>query len=129
MINNELTLINCNLFQRRVCHVSCQRTLRPCLLLRNLPKFMMKSMSLFMWLLEWITQNLFLEMVGFLKSHFLASVPVLYEAALQNEVGTALTSAGALVTDSGDKKGRSPKDKRIVDEPGSTNDIWVRKRD
>ncbi len=82
-----------------------------------------------MWLLEWITQNLFLEMVGFLKSHFLASVPVLYEEALQNEVGTALTSAGALVTDSGDKKGRSPKDKRIVDEPGSTNDIWVRKRD
>lgn len=31
---------------------------------------------------------------------------------------------GALVTDSGEKKGRSPKDKRIVDEPGSSADIW-----
>jgi ATP-dependent phosphoenolpyruvate carboxykinase len=53
-----------------------------------------------------------------------ASVPVLYEEALQFEAGTALTAQGALVTDSGEKKGRSPKDKRIVDEPGSSADIW-----
>ncbi|TPX45263.1 phosphoenolpyruvate carboxykinase (ATP) [Synchytrium endobioticum] len=52
------------------------------------------------------------------------SPPVLYEEALKYERGTAITSSGALVTDSGAKKGRSPKDKRIVDDPGSTNDIW-----
>ncbi len=50
---------------------------------------------------------------------------VLYEEALQYEYGTALTAQGALVTDSGLKKGRSPKDKRIVDEESSVNDIWV----
>ncbi|KAJ3054792.1 Protein kinase C-like 1 [Rhizophlyctis rosea] len=53
-----------------------------------------------------------------------ASIAVLYEEALTHEKGTALTSSGALVTDSGAKKGRSPKDKRIVDETTSTNDIW-----
>jgi len=53
-----------------------------------------------------------------------ASVAVLYEEALQYEHGTALTASGALVTDSGAKKGRSPGDKRIVDEPGSNEDVW-----
>ncbi|KAJ3116079.1 Protein kinase C-like 1 [Phlyctochytrium bullatum] len=53
-----------------------------------------------------------------------ASIPVLYEEALAHEKGTALTSTGALALDSGAKKGRSPKDKRIVDEPQSTNNIW-----
>ncbi|KAJ3086556.1 Protein kinase C-like 1 [Quaeritorhiza haematococci] len=53
-----------------------------------------------------------------------ASVPVLYEEALEFEGGTAITASGALVTDSGAKKGRSPKDKRIVDEETTTNDVW-----
>ncbi|KAI9202800.1 ATP-utilizing phosphoenolpyruvate carboxykinase [Polychytrium aggregatum] len=53
-----------------------------------------------------------------------ASVAVLYEEALQYEAGTALTSSGALFTDSGAKKGRSPKDKRIADEPSTVEDIW-----
>ncbi|NUP10026.1 MAG: phosphoenolpyruvate carboxykinase (ATP) [Polyangiaceae bacterium] len=48
----------------------------------------------------------------------------LYELALQREHGTAITSTGALVALSGSKTGRSPKDKRIVEEPGSTDDIW-----
>jgi len=52
------------------------------------------------------------------------SAPLLYEQALKSEKGTALTSSGALVTDSGTKKGRSPKDKRIVDEPSTSADIW-----
>ncbi|KAJ3177947.1 Protein kinase C-like 1 [Irineochytrium annulatum] len=52
------------------------------------------------------------------------SIPLLYEEALAHEKGTALTSTGALALDSGAKKGRSPKDKRIVDEPQSTKDIW-----
>lgn len=53
------------------------------------------------------------------------SVSVLYEQALKSEKGTALTASGALVTDSGAKKGRSPKDKRIVDEPSTSADVWV----
>jgi len=53
-----------------------------------------------------------------------ASPAVLYEQALALETGSALTSTGALVTSSGHKTGRSPKDKRIVDEPSSTNDVW-----
>ncbi len=48
----------------------------------------------------------------------------LYEAALRNEKGAALTRTGALVALSGEKTGRSPTDKRIVDEPSSTDDIW-----
>ncbi|OZJ02676.1 Phosphoenolpyruvate carboxykinase [ATP] [Bifiguratus adelaidae] len=52
------------------------------------------------------------------------SVPVLYEEALTHEEGTVVSSAGALCAYSGKKTGRSPKDKRIVDEETSTNDIW-----
>lgn len=47
------------------------------------------------------------------------SVPVLYELALQNENGTAISDTGALITYSGEKTGRSPKDKRIVKHPDS----------
>jgi phosphoenolpyruvate carboxykinase (ATP) len=54
-----------------------------------------------------------------------ASVPVLYEQAIAYEKGTAIIASGALATDSGAKKGRSPNDKRIVDEPSSVGDIWV----
>jgi len=52
------------------------------------------------------------------------SVPVLYEEALLHEEGTVISSAGALVSYSGKKTGRSPKDKRIVDEPDSSGNIW-----
>ncbi|KAF7731857.1 Protein kinase C-like 1 [Apophysomyces ossiformis] len=52
------------------------------------------------------------------------SVPVLYEEALTHEIGTVISSTGALCAYSGKKTGRSPNDKRIVDEEGSTNDIW-----
>jgi phosphoenolpyruvate carboxykinase (ATP) len=50
---------------------------------------------------------------------------VLYEQAIAYERGTAITASGALATDSGAKKGRSPKDKRIVEESSSVEDIWV----
>ncbi len=50
--------------------------------------------------------------------------PVLYEAALKYEEGSAITATGSLVAMSGEKTGRSPKDKRIVDEPSSTEDVW-----
>lgn len=48
----------------------------------------------------------------------------LYELGLRNEVGTAIVSSGALVAMSGDKTGRSPKDKRIVSEPSSKDEVW-----
>ncbi len=48
----------------------------------------------------------------------------LYEQALRNEPGSAITSAGALVALSGEKTGRSPKDKRVVLEPGSKDEVW-----
>lgn len=35
-----------------------------------------------------------------------------------------ITSSGAIATDSASKKGRSPLDKRIVDEPSSSKDVW-----
>ena len=53
-----------------------------------------------------------------------ASVAVLYEEALKHEEGSAITSSGALATTSGAKTGRSPKDKRIVLEDESKDDIW-----
>ena len=52
------------------------------------------------------------------------SPALLYERALQYEKGSNITSAGALATRSGAKTGRSPLDKRIVDEPESSRDVW-----
>ncbi|ODQ81681.1 hypothetical protein BABINDRAFT_159939 [Babjeviella inositovora NRRL Y-12698] len=52
-----------------------------------------------------------------------SAVPTLYEDGLL-EKGTTISSTGALMAFSGKKTGRSPKDKRIVDEETSTNDIW-----
>lgn len=52
-----------------------------------------------------------------------SSVPVLYEMGLRNEKGTAISSTGALLVYSGEKTGRSPKDKRIVRHPDSENNI------
>jgi phosphoenolpyruvate carboxykinase (ATP) len=48
----------------------------------------------------------------------------LYELALHFEEGSAISSTGALIAMSGAKTGRSPKDKRIVREPGSADNIW-----
>ncbi|EAU91574.2 phosphoenolpyruvate carboxykinase [Coprinopsis cinerea okayama7 len=48
---------------------------------------------------------------------------VLYEEAIRNE-GAIISSSGALINFSGKKTGRSPKDKRIVYEETSKDDIW-----
>ena len=47
-----------------------------------------------------------------------------YEAALKFEKGTAISSTGSMIAYSGKKTGRSPTDKRVVDEPEVANDIW-----
>jgi phosphoenolpyruvate carboxykinase (ATP) len=49
---------------------------------------------------------------------------VLYEESLRYEPGASLTNVGALVAYSGEKTGRSPKDKRVVKQPPSEADIW-----
>ncbi len=52
-----------------------------------------------------------------------APIASLYEDAILNE-GAVISSSGALINFSGKKTGRSPKDKRIVYEDGSKDEIW-----
>ena len=67
-----------------------------------------------------------LEKHGISVKHVIrnAAPAALYENALKYEKGSAISATGALVALSGEKTGRSPKDKRIIDEPSSTDDIW-----
>src|SRR5215213_7445915 len=48
----------------------------------------------------------------------------LYEHAIRFEKDATIAENGALVAYSGVKTGRSPKDKRVVENPASKNDIW-----
>ena len=59
------------------------------------------------------------------KIHLKRNAPValLYEDAIRNE-GAIISSSGALINFSGKKTGRSPKDKRIVYEDTSKDNIW-----
>eukprot|EP00475_Leptophrys_vorax_P006260 TRINITY_DN1384_c0_g1_i1.p1 TRINITY_DN1384_c0_g1~~TRINITY_DN1384_c0_g1_i1.p1 ORF type:complete len:553 (-),score=74.23 TRINITY_DN1384_c0_g1_i1:436-2094(-) len=52
------------------------------------------------------------------------SVAELYEQAIHHEEGNFILSTGALATLSGQKTGRSPKDKRVVKEVDHADDIW-----
>jgi len=72
------------------------------------------------------TQSFSLEQHGITVDdvHRNPTVAELYEAALRYEEGSAISSSGALIALSGEKMGRSPTDKRIVDEPGSVDDVW-----
>jgi len=49
---------------------------------------------------------------------------VLYQQALEHEPGSCIVSSGALAVTSGKKTGRSPLDKRVVEEEASVDDIW-----
>ena len=48
----------------------------------------------------------------------------LYEDAIRFDNKSTIADSGALVAYSGAKTGRSPKDKRIVRDPASENDVW-----
>ncbi len=48
----------------------------------------------------------------------------LYEEAIRFDPGSAIADTGALMTFSGRKTGRSPADKRIVDEDATSGRIW-----
>ena len=48
----------------------------------------------------------------------------LYEEAIRNEPGTTISDKGALIAYSGEKTGRSPKDKRIVEQDSSKDEVW-----
>lgn len=52
------------------------------------------------------------------------AVAELYEHSLKYEPTSHIISTGALATLSGAKTGRSPKDKRVVRDPASEEDIW-----
>lgn len=48
----------------------------------------------------------------------------LYEEAIRYDKGTTISDAGCLIAYSGDKTGRSPQDKRVVQHPASERDVW-----
>lgn len=48
----------------------------------------------------------------------------LYEQAIKYEKGSFLTASGALATLSGAKTGRSPRDKRVVKDETTTDELW-----
>ncbi|KAG1670678.1 hypothetical protein FOA52_010953 [Chlamydomonas sp. UWO 241] len=52
------------------------------------------------------------------------SVAELYELALTSERDTRISSTGALMANSFAKKGRTPKDKRVVRDAGTQDDVW-----
>ncbi|MBI1352785.1 MAG: phosphoenolpyruvate carboxykinase (ATP) [Acidobacteria bacterium] len=49
---------------------------------------------------------------------------MLYEEAIRSEPRTAISDTGALLAYSGEKTGRSPKDKRVVRHAESEKDVW-----
>ncbi|KAJ4836824.1 hypothetical protein Tsubulata_020091, partial [Turnera subulata] len=55
--------------------------------------------------------------------HYVPTIS-LYEQAIKYEKGSFITSTGALATLSGAKTGRSPKDKRVVRDETTEDDLW-----
>src|SRR3984957_10591988 len=52
------------------------------------------------------------------------SPAVLYEEAIRFDKKTSISASGALVAYSGEKTGRSPRDKRVVKHADSEKDVW-----
>ncbi len=51
-------------------------------------------------------------------------IVTLYEAGIQQEQTTTMSDRAALIAYSGQKTGRSPRDKHIVREPNTEQDVW-----
>jgi len=73
-----------------------------------------------------MTARFTLEQYGIDVAEIHRNLPpaVLYEHALAFDPGSMITSSGALVAMSGVKTGRSPLDKRIIDDPNVAEDVW-----
>jgi ATP-dependent phosphoenolpyruvate carboxykinase len=52
------------------------------------------------------------------------SPAALYSAAIREDEKCDIADTGALIAFSGEKTGRSPKDKRVVEHPESKDDVW-----
>ncbi len=67
-----------------------------------------------------------LDKYGLRNKKILRNAPaaVLYEEAIKYEPGTMIANSGALVAMSGEKTGRSPKDKRVVRHADSEEHVW-----
>lgn len=52
------------------------------------------------------------------------SPAALYTEAIREDEKCDIANTGALIAFSGDKTGRSPKDKRVVEHPDSKDDVW-----
>jgi phosphoenolpyruvate carboxykinase (ATP) len=63
---------------------------------------------------------------GITVQHVHRNLPpsILYEEAIRTEAGTTISDKGALIAYSGKKTGRSPKDKRIVQQASTERDVW-----
>ncbi|NOY43320.1 MAG: phosphoenolpyruvate carboxykinase (ATP) [Planctomycetes bacterium] len=72
-----------------------------------------------------MSNSISLTSYGINVSNVLRNAPTarLYEDGILND-GSTIVASGAIATDSAAKKGRSPKDKRIVEEASSKNDVW-----
>ncbi|KAJ2794962.1 Protein kinase C-like 1, partial [Coemansia furcata] len=70
---------------------------------------------------NWLLHSGLLQRTSALRN---AGPALLYQNALQYEPGTAISSSGALIATSGKKTGRSPRDKRVVEEASTVNDVW-----
>ena len=52
------------------------------------------------------------------------SPAALYIEAIREDEKCNIADSGALIAFSGEKTGRSPKDKRVVEPPDSKDDVW-----
>jgi phosphoenolpyruvate carboxykinase (ATP) len=72
-----------------------------------------------------MTTRFNLHEYGFSVSDVFRNAPpaLLYEHGVMYDADQ-ITASGAIATDSGAKKGRSPNDKRVVEEASCKNDVW-----
>lgn len=73
-----------------------------------------------------MADKLSLEQYGIDVADVVRNVPParLYEEAIRNDKDAAVSRSGALMLRSGEKTGRSPSDKRIVETPDVADEVW-----